>query len=263
MKFDTIMEFVNYELKDRIGYITLNRPDKRNALNYQMVSELKTAFSKASEDLAAKVVILQAVGKVFCAGADLAYLQQLQENTYEENLEDSTHLKELFLQIYTLDKVVIAKVHGHAIAGGCGLATVCDFAFSAPESLFGYTEVRIGFIPAIVKVFLLRKIGEAKSKELLLSGELVSADDALGYGLINKVIDAEQLDSQVNNFAHALVEKNSGQSMALTKRMIAEVQSLNLEEGLDYAAKMNASARESDDCKKGISSFLNKEKLLW
>jgi len=156
------MRLVKYTVEDRVGYISLNRPEKRNALSYEMVTELKQAFNNAEEDESCKVIILQAEGKVFCAGADLAYLQQLQNNTYEENLEDSTHLMELFKQIYTSSKIVIAKVHGHAIAGGCGLATVCDFSFTVPEAKFGYTEVKIGFIPAIVKVFLLRKIGEGK-----------------------------------------------------------------------------------------------------
>ncbi len=257
------MEFINYQINKRVAYITLNRPEKRNALNYQLVAELKEAFSKASKDQEAKVIVLQAEGKVFCAGADLGYLQQLQQNTYEENLEDSLHLKELFEQIYTLDKVVIAKVHGHAIAGGCGLATVCDFVFSARESLFGYTEVRIGFVPAIVKVFLIRKIGEGRSKELLLSGELISAGKAATYGLINEVMDPDKLDIFTDDFAQLLVEKNSRQSMALTKQMIAEVQTMSLDEGLNYAAKMNATARDSEDCKKGISSFLKKEKTSW
>lgn len=257
------MEFVKFEVRSKVGYITINRPEKRNALNYQLVSELKEAFLQASTDVDAKVIVLQSAGEVFCAGADLEYLQQLQKNTFEENLKDSLHLKELFELIYTLSKVVIAKVNGHAIAGGCGLATVCDFAFSAAQSLFGYTEVRIGFVPAIVKVFLIRKIGEGRSKELLLSGELISAEKAADCGLINSVVEPDQLDSYTETFAQTLVEKNSAQSMALTKKMIAEVQSMSLTEALDYAATMNASARESEDCKKGISSFLRKEELSW
>lgn len=257
------MEYIKFDVCNRIGYITINRPDKRNALNYQVVTELKQAFARASKSDQVKVIVLQAAGKVFCAGADLSYLQQLQRNTFDENLEDSSHLKELFQQIYTLDKVVIAKIQGHAIAGGCGLATVCDFSFTVPEALFGYTEVRIGFIPAIVKVFLLRKIGEGRSKELLLSGELISAEKANEYALVNWVVPAASLEAEVNKFAQTLVDKNSSQSMSLTKEMIAEVQSMSLEEGLDYAANMNAKARGTEDCKKGISTFLNKDELRW
>jgi methylglutaconyl-CoA hydratase len=257
------MENIIYEVNERICYITLNRPEKRNALSYELVSELKEAFGRAEKDEQAKVIIFKANGPAFCAGADLGYLQQLQKNTFEENVADSNHLKELFYRIYTLSKVVIAQIQGHALAGGCGLATVCDFSFAVPEARFGYTEVRIGFIPAIVKVFLLRKIGEGRAKELLLSGDLISAETAFAYNLINKVVPSEEIENHVKSFAQNLVKLNSGQSMALTKEMISNVQSLNLEDALDYASKMNASARGSDDCKKGIAAFLNKEKLEW
>ncbi|MEP2770981.1 MAG: enoyl-CoA hydratase-related protein [Fulvivirga sp.] len=257
------MEFIQYEVDSRIGYITLNRPDKRNALSYDVVTELKDAFRQAEADDNVKVIVLRANGKAFCAGADLAYIQQLQKNTYEENLEDSNHLRELFEHIYTMGKVVIAQIQGHAIAGGCGLATVCDFGFTVPEAKFGYTEVRIGFIPAIVKVFLLRKIGEMKAKGLLLTGELIDAEQAKQYDLVTKVVPADQLEGTVSDFAQMLITKNSGQSMALTKQMIAEVQSMNVKEGLDHAAKMNAKARATEDCQKGIASFLNKTPIEW
>lgn len=257
------MDYTKTEIKNRIGYITLNRPDKRNALSYEFVAELKQAFEELKEDKEAKVIVLRAEGKAFCAGADLAYIQGLQNNTYEENLEDSNHLKELFYQIYTYPKVVIAQVQGHALAGGCGLATVCDFSFTVPEAKFGYTEVKIGFIPAIVKVFLLRKIGEGKAKELLLSGQLYTAEQAQAFGLVNSVVPAEKLVSHVEEFAQQLIINNSGQSMAFTKQMIAEVQEKSLEEGLQYAAEQNAKARASEDCKKGIAAFLNKETPVW
>lgn len=257
------MVLVKYEVKNRAAFITLNRPEKRNALNAEMVTELKHAFAQAADDADAKVIVLAAAGDAFCAGADLAYLEQLQQNTFEENLADSDHLKGLFYQIYTHPKVVIAQIQGHAIAGGCGLATVCDFSFSAEQAKFGYTEVRIGFIPAIVKVFLLRKIGEGKAKELLLTGELIDAHQAKAYGLINEVVASESLEERVQAFAEILVTKNSGQSMQLTKQMIAEVQEMSLTGGLDHAAKQNAHARATSDCKKGISSFLKKEKLSW
>ena len=257
------MEFVTYDVKNRIAFITLNRPEKRNALNYQVVSELKLAFDQAANDESAKVIVLKANGQAFCAGADLAYLQQLQKNTYEENLEDSAHLKDLFLQIYTLNKIVIAQIEGHAIAGGSGLAAVCDFSFAVPEAKFGYTEVRIGFIPAIVKVFLIRKIGEMRSKKLLLTGELIDANEAAQLELINAVVSAKDMEQHISDFCQMLITKNSRQSMAYTKQMIAKVQSMSLEEGLTYASEMNAKARESEDCKKGIASFLDKEPINW
>jgi methylglutaconyl-CoA hydratase len=257
------MKLIEYHVQDRIGFITLNRPEKRNALSYELVADLKEAFEQAENDKEVKVVVLKANGEAFCAGADLTYLQQLQKFSYEENLQDSNHLKELFLKIYTYPKVVIAQVQGHALAGGCGLATVCDFTYAVPEAKFGYTEVKIGFIPAIVTVFLLRKIGEAKSKELLLSGDLISAEHALQMGLIHKVITREKLEMEVNNLALKLAKENSGQSMKLTKQMIASVQSESIVDALNYAAEMNARARGTEDCKRGIAAFLNKEKLSW
>lgn len=257
------MSLVNYSVKARVGYITLNRPDKRNALSYDLVRDLKEAFSRAETDANVKVVVLNAQGESFCAGADLAYLQQLQNFSYEENLADSQHLKELFLQIYTLKKVVIAQVQGHALAGGCGLATVCDFIFAVPEAKFGYTEVKIGFIPALVAVFLIRKIGEQKARQLLLTGEVINALEALNRGLIYKVVEAIDLEASVFDFAQQLIRSNSAQSMQLTKQLIAEVQSLSLQEALDLAGTMNAQARSTEDCKKGIAAFLNKQDLRW
>jgi len=187
----------------------------------------------------------------------------LQKFSFEENMADANHLKELFLTIYQLKKVVIAKVQGHALAGGCGLATICDFVFAVPEAKFGYTEVKIGFIPAIVSVFLIRKIGEQKAKHLLLSGELFQGNEAMNFGLLNYLVSKDKLNATVDEFAKKLVINNSTQSMALTKQMIGQVQSMSLRDALDHAAKMNTQARASQDCKKGINAFLNKQELNW
>ena len=255
--------YITYSVEQRRATIMLNRPDKRNALNGEVVAELTDAFSNAEIDDEVKVVVLGGKGKVFCAGADLAYLQQLQANTLEENLEDSRALKDLFLKIYSLKKVVVARVHGHAIAGGCGLATVCDFVFAVPEAKFGCTEVRIGFIPALVKVFLLRKLGEGWARQLLLSGDLISAAEAHRMGLVQYLKDNDELDAALDSFVTTLIEKNSGMSMSVTKHMIAAIPDMSIEKALDYAARKNAQARESEDCRKGISSFLSKEEIRW
>jgi methylglutaconyl-CoA hydratase len=257
------MDLVLYEVEDRIGYITLNRPDKRNALSGEMVGALMSALIRAEGDSSVKVIVLRANGEAFCAGADLAYLQKLQVNTFEENLEDSLTLKNLFLKIYTCEKVVIAQVQGHALAGGCGIATVCDFAFSSEQAKFGYTEVKIGFIPALVSVFLIRKIGEQKARQLLLTGDIINAQAALSLGIINNVYSAVNLPIEVRKFAQHISQSNSAQSMQLTKKMISEVQSLSLEDALQYAANMNAKARATEDCKAGIAAFLNKQGLKW
>ncbi|WP_375418205.1 enoyl-CoA hydratase/isomerase family protein [uncultured Hymenobacter sp.] len=257
------LRYIRYEADERIGYITLHRPDKRNALNSEVVSELKQAFEHAENDDSCRIIVLRAAGDVFCAGADLAYIQELQGYGYTDNLLDSTHLMQLFHQIYTLKKVVIGQVQGHALAGGCGLAAICDITFAVPEAKFGYTEVKIGFLPAIVSVFLLRKIGEARTKQLLLSGDVVSAQTALDLGLITFLAPADTLAADVRAYAQRLARENSAQSMEVTKEMLASLPEMALEEGLRYATRRNAEARGSDDCRRGIAAFLNKEKISW
>ncbi|MCS6967981.1 MAG: enoyl-CoA hydratase/isomerase family protein [Cytophagales bacterium] len=257
------MQMLLYHTEDRVAYITLNRPEKRNALNRQLVSQLKEAFTRAESDTKVKVIVLKAAGKVFSAGADLDYLQSLQTFSYQENLEDSTFLKDLYLQIYRLPKIVIAQVQGHAIAGGCGLATVCDWVITVPEAQFGYTEVKIGFVPAIVMVFLLNKIGQGRARELLLSGKLITAQQALELGLVNEIVPLEELSHRTKQLAEQLCRTTSAQAVAITKSMIAQLPSMTLEKALHYAAEQNALARTTADCQRGISAFLNKQELHW
>jgi methylglutaconyl-CoA hydratase len=257
------MEHITYEVRDRIAEIVLNRPEKRNAFNGELIAELRQAFTQAEQDETVKVIRLSAEGKIFSAGADLGYIQAMQAYTYEQNLEDSTNLMELYQQIYTHPKIVVAQIQGSAIAGGCGLATVCDFSFAVDTAEFGYTEVKIGFVPALVMVFLLRKIGEGRAKELLLTGKLISAKAALEMGLINEVLPADALVARVDAFLAELCTGTSAQSLQMTKQMIAKVQDLPLREGLLFAAQSNAQARSSTDLKNGIQAFLNKQKIRW
>lgn len=254
---------VLYTVTERIATITINRPEKRNALNPELVSLLTEAFLRAAEDEDAKVIVLKANGTAFSAGADLAYLQQLRNNTFEENLADSENLKRLFTTIYYLPKIVIAQVEGHAIAGGCGLATVCDIIFSVPEASFGYTEVKLGFVPAIVSCFLLRKTSESIAKKILLTGELFSAGKALEYGLITYVTNGEEIHLKVKEFALNLCTETSGNSLMITKQLIGQTTNPGLEKSLSMAVQINARVRDSEDFKKGISAFLSKEKLQW
>jgi len=254
---------VLYSVADRIATICLNRPDKRNAFNPELVSALTKALLQASDDEEVKVIILKAAGNTFSAGADLAYLQQLQYNTHEENVKDSEHLKTLFTTIYYLPKVVIAQVEGHAIAGGCGLATVCDITFAVPEANFGYTEVKLGFVPAIVSCFLLRKTGETIAKKLLLTGDLFSAAQALAYNLITYVTNKDEISQTVQDFALKLCEEASGNSLMVTKQLIGQTTNPSLENSLNLAVQINARVRESADFKKGIAAFLEKEKIKW
>jgi methylglutaconyl-CoA hydratase len=257
------MELLEYKTTERVASIIINRPEKRNALNPELVSALTSAFKTAIDDTEVKIIVLKANGEVFSAGADLDYLKHLQNNSDIDNLEDTNLLKDLFLLIYRSSKLVIAQVEGHAIAGGCGLISVCDLIFSVPEAKFGYTEVRIGFIPALVTCFLLRRMGEGRAKELLLSGELINAQTASDYGLINFIYPKEEIAEAVEVYARKLIHSVSSNSVNLSKSLINSVQDLSLEESLSLAVKLNVVTRSSSDCKKGISAFLNKEKLNW
>lgn len=256
-------ELVLYKVEQRVAEITINRPLKRNALNPALITALIFAFKQAEEDSEAKVVILKANGDVFSAGADLAYLQQLQNFSYEENITDTNLLKELFETIRTLPKIVIALIEGHAIAGGCGLATICDISFAVPEAKFGYTEVKLGFVPALVSCYLIQKVGETVAKNLLMSGELITAEEALANNLITHVTKSEDINHIVSNFALTLCENASGNSLMLTKQLINQTTKGWLAECLDNAVKVNAKTRESVDFKKGIAAFLAKEKINW
>ncbi len=257
------MSYVITEIRDRIGYIILNRLDKRNALNSEFVNELKGSIKSLENNLEVGAIILKSSGNVFCAGADLSYLQQLQNYTYEENLADSENLAELFKLIYSFPKPVISLVDGAAIAGGCGLATVCDICFASPNSTFGYTEAKIGFIPAIVMLFLKKKVGETVSKKLLFTGEVFTASKAFEYGLITEIVEANMINEYTHQWVLNMMEASSGNSIKMIKEMYNSVDNLKLDEAIDYACKMNATARETEDCKKGISSFLNKQKISW
>jgi methylglutaconyl-CoA hydratase len=257
------MELLEYKTTERIASIIINRPEKRNALNPELVLALTNAFKTAIDDSDVKIIVLKANGEVFSAGADLDYLKHLQKNSDQDNLEDTNLLKDLFLLIYRSSKLVIAQVEGHAIAGGCGLVSVCDFIFSVPEAQFGYTEVKIGFIPALVTCFLIRRMGEGRAKELLLSGELIDALTAFNYGLINFIYPKEEIAEAVESYAGKLIHSVSSNSVSLSKSLINSVQDLSLDESLSLAVILNVETRSSSDCKKGISAFLTKGKLNW
>jgi len=258
-----LTELAEYKTNNRVAYITINRPEKRNALNPELVETLTDLFLRAGHDEEVKVVVLMAKGEVFSAGADLKYLQKLQNNSSQDDLEDTIAIKELLYTIYSLPKLVIAQVEGHAIAGGCGLAAVCDIVFAVPEAKFGYTEVKIGFVPALVACFLVRKLGEGRVRELLLSGDLITAEKASNYGLINFISEKSEISGHVKSYAERLASGVSGQSVALTKQLIHSAQNQNLEDSLEEAIQLNVQTRSSAECKKGIASFLDKIKIEW
>lgn len=254
---------VTSNVEGRIARITLNRPDKRNALSGNVVDALQAAFDAVGSDPQVRVIILTGEGKAFSAGADLQAIKDLQVATEAENLADSSRLAKLFETIYRCPKPVIARVNGHAIAGGCGLASVCDFSIVTKHAKLGFTEVRIGFVPAIVMVFVLRKLGELAARELFLRGHLIDAQKAQQMGLISQVVAEDELDEAVEALALELSKQTSGSAVAITKQMLAEVPGKTLEEALDYAARKNAEARATEDCQAGIAAFLGKRPMPW
>jgi methylglutaconyl-CoA hydratase len=260
------MEFsrITYTLSKRIGIISLNWPEKQNALDDQMVSELTQAYVQTQRDANVKSVILRGEGDAFCSGIEHSYLQRISSYDFNQNLQDSTDLMKLFQQIYTLRKPVIALVQGEAIAGGCGLATICDFIIAARETAkFGFTETKIGFIPAIVLIFLVRRIGEGRARELVLRGNILDAEESLKLGLISKVVPSIELEESGYQLANELIMNNSGTSMGLVKELLARVYGMETSDALDYASHLNALTRMTDDCKRGIDAFLNSKPLKW
>ena len=260
------MEFyrITYTIEKRIGIISLHWPEKQNALDDQMVSELTQAFVQTQRDAAIKAVILRAEGDSFCSGIERSYLERISKYDFNQNLQDSTDLMKLFQQIYTLRKPVIALVQGEAIGGGCGLATICDFIIAARETAtFGYTETKMGFIPAIVLIFLVRRIGEGRARELVLQGNIIDAEESLKLGLVSRVVPAIELEKTGLQLANELITNNSGTSMGLIKELLARVYGMETGDALDYASHLNALTRMTDDCKRGVDAFLNSKPIKW
>jgi methylglutaconyl-CoA hydratase len=241
--------------------ITLNRPEKRNALSFQLLEELLNAFEEI-EQSNAQIVILTGAGKAFCAGMDLDELGTLTGKSDHENVEDSRRMARIFRRLYDFPKPTIAAVNGAAIAGGTGLATMCDFTLAVPEAKFGYTEVRIGFVPAIVSSILVWQVGHKIARDLLLTGRIFDAAEAYRLGLANEVVPPEQLIIRARELASQLME-NSPSSLRLTKKLINGFISPQLDQQIEQAVNENAGIRQTADFREGVTSFLEKRKPRW
>lgn len=241
--------------------ITLNRPEKRNAISYELIADMLAALDEVAASQA-RVLILTGAGTAFCSGMDLDDLKGLIGRSAEQNLEDSETMALLFRTVYEFPMPTIAAVNGPAIAGGAGLATLCDFTLAVPEAKFGYTEVRIGFVPAIVSTFLLRQIGEKQARELLLTGKIISADEAFRIGLINEVAPASQLAARTKELALQLAE-NSPSSLRATKQLLRDLTGKEVSNQVEMAVQANAAIRDTEDFREGLSSFLEKRKPKW
>lgn len=248
---------IKYELNNNIGILTLNRPEKRNALHPDMVKAVKDKLNEIENDEEVKALIITGEGKAFCAGADLAYLNSLKSFSTIENEKDSADLADMFLAIYNFPKPTIAAVNGAAIAGGCGLASVCDLIVANEEhSKFGYSEVKIGFIPAIVSVFLIRRVGQGLANQLMLTADLINGKRAYEMGFVNYLY-YNVLEGAVQVASNLI--KNSSFSMKLTKEMIKSVSNLAVKDAVEYCIKLNTLSRSSSDFKIGLENFLNKK----
>ncbi len=251
-----------YELRPPAAVITLNRPDKRNALSRGLIAALTDAFRRAADDTQARCVILTAAGNVFCAGMDLAELaESLSRSAAAESVwDDSLHLATLYDFIYRLPKPTVAAVNGAAVAGGAGLVTVCDLAVASAEARFGYPEVRRGLVAAMVMPHLLRHVGERMARYLLLTGETIGADEALRCGLVNAVAPAAEVMARAAARAQSLAE-GGPQALAGTKELLGRFsrQSLSVEE----ASRASAAPRFSDECRAGLEAFFAKRPAPW
>jgi methylglutaconyl-CoA hydratase len=244
-----------------VATITLTRPEKRNAISTQMIEELLAALTEI-ESTAARAVIITGSGTAFCSGMDLDALKNIAKQSPTQNLEDSRRMAKMFRRLWSYPKPLIAAVNGAAIAGGCGIATLCDFTIAVPDAKFGYTEVRIGFIPAIVSVFLIRQIGDKRARDLLLTGRILTAEEAKQVGLVNHIVEPDKLMDAARVYAAALVE-SSPSSIERTKRLLTESAAAEVDAALARAIAENASIRSTADFQEGVGSFLEKRRPVW
>jgi methylglutaconyl-CoA hydratase len=253
--------FIQVETERGVQTITLNRPEKRNALSPELIDELTEVLNDAA-NCNCGVVILTGAGSAFCAGLDMEHLETMTARTVEQHRRDSENMARVLRTLYEFPKPIIAAVNGPAIAGGMGLATLCDFTYAVPDARFGYTEVRVGFVPAIVASFLTRQIGEKRTRELLLSGRIIKADEACRLGLVTRIVQPEELMGEAHACAQSLLH-NSPEAMRAVKELLAGHSSAQLDEEIEDAIAANALQRSSEDFREGVRAFLAHRRPEW
>lgn len=246
-----------YSVDNAVARITLNRPDKRNALDDEIVTEFADALRSASRDNAVRVVLLTGAGKDFCSGADLASLQRISEAGVEESMASARVMGELFVEMRRHPRPIIAAVRGRALAGGCGLATACDIILASESAQFGYPEVNIGFIPAMVMAILRRSVSEKRAFELITRGEIISASVAADIGMINRVFSDDQFDAEVEGYVTQM-SKKSASAVSLAKNLLYHMDGMTFDAAIEAGIQLNAITRMTDDCKRGVERFLKK-----
>jgi methylglutaconyl-CoA hydratase len=240
-----------------VATLTLDRPEKRNALNAALVEALKQALARVEADERVRVIALTGAGSDFCSGADLAELERIAAMSPEENLEDARSLGALFAAMRSASKPIVGVVRGRALAGGCGLASACDLVLAHEDAEFGYPEVHLGFVPALVMTILRRKVGESVAFELVTRGNRFGADEAHRIGLVNRVLADASFDAEVERYLLSLAQKPPS-AISMTKRLLYELDALDFEAGLERAAHVNTEARMTDACREGVRRFLDK-----
>lgn len=246
-----------YGVAGGIATLTLNRPEKRNALNARLIQALKEGVARAGADVAVRVVALRGAGTDFCAGADLADLERIQAMSAEENLADARSLGALFVALRELPKPVVAVVHGRALAGGCGLATACDVVLARSDAHLGYPEVHLGFVPAMVMAILRRKVGEGRAFDLVARGNRVTAQEAHDLGLVTQVLAVATFEDDVSRYLKELASRPPS-ALSLTKALLYELADLDFAAGIERGAQVNVQARMTDACRKGVKAFLER-----
>lgn len=252
---------IKFESDGTLTLLTLNRPEKRNAISATMIAELLAAL-KDVESGSERVAIIAGAGKAFCAGMDLDALKSLATQSPEENLADARRTAGFFRRLWSFPKPLIAAVNGAALAGGCGIATLCDFTLAALEAKFGYTEVRVGFMPALVSMFLERQVGEKVARDLFLTGRIVDAAEAKAIGLVNRVVPAEQLLSSARELASTLIGNSPGSVLA-TKRLLVRASEAEIDRSIELAVAESVAIRSTPDFREGLAAFLEKREPRW
>lgn len=253
---------IAFETRDEVVNVSFNRPEIHNAFNSTVISEMLDLFKKIGQSKSLRVVTLSGKGKSFCAGADLNWMRGVISQSFEQNLAEANALAELFYTIYTLRQPVIARVNGAAIGGGTGFVAVCDFAIAARSATFSFSEVKIGVVPACIGPYVVKKIGEGKSRELFITGERMTAERALQVGLVNKMVEDVELDDAVDSCVNSILSSGP-EAVAMAKKLVAEVPNMTPSQFKPFTAEMIARLRISDEGQEGMDAFLNKRTPKW
>ncbi|MFY9556547.1 MAG: enoyl-CoA hydratase/isomerase family protein [Blastocatellia bacterium] len=248
---------VLYSTGNAVARITLNRPDKRNAIDDGLVSAFRDALRAAALDESIRVVLVTGAGKDFCSGADLASLQRISQAGVKESMSSARVMGDLFVEMRRHPRPIIAAVRGRALAGGCGLATACDIILAAESAQFGYPEVNIGFIPAMVMAILRRSVSEKRAFELITRGEIISSGAAAEIGMINRVFPDEQFEPAVEAYVAQMASK-SASAVSLAKGLLYHMDGMTFETAIEAGVQLNAITRMTDDCKQGVERFLKR-----